>query len=97
MSQLGLFEPVDPRPKRRAVSNGNSKPKYTRYHHERAKTPHKCDFCILNQVEDRTAPVARLARYKRSAEGRTIYLCGPHTNDQRIIDGLSEVKMKPSP
>lgn len=88
-----LFDVKDKPPKRRVVKNGNSQPVWTKYHAEKAKRPHRCDFCMRNMVDDPSAPAARLARFqRRTPDGDTLYLCVPHTNDQRLIDGLEVIK-----
>lgn len=89
VGQLALFRPKDPPPKRRTVTNGNRDPKWSKY---KAVNPHRCDFCALNQAEDPFAPVARKARYRRESKDGDLYLCVPHANDQRIVDGLRSVK-----
>jgi len=65
---------------------------WTKYHAEKAKKPHKCDFCMRNMMDNPIAPAARLARFQRKAKGLTLYLCVHHTNDQRVEDGLGKVK-----
>lgn len=87
-----LFEVNDPPPKRRVVSNGSTQPVWSRYHSERTKRPHKCDHCMANMVDDPSAPAARLARYRRKTNDGDLYLCVPHTNDQRVVDGLEVIK-----
>ncbi len=96
--QESLFVPSDTPPKKRVVT-GNGKPVWTRYRPQKAKAPHKCDYCCLNQVDDPSAPAARLAQYKRTVvhpDGtREIrYLCSPHTNDQRSVDGVKPVQTR---
>ena len=88
-----LFDVDVPPPKRRVVSNGNRHPVWTKYHAEKAKKPHKCDFCMRNMIDNPFAPAARLARFqRRTHDGEVLYLCVPHTNDQRLVDGLGKVK-----
>jgi len=88
-----LFDVKDKPPKKRVVGNSHAKPVWTKYHAEKAKRPHRCDFCMRNMVDNPSAPAARLARFQRKThDGLILYLCVPHTNDQRVEDGLQVVK-----
>lgn len=88
-----LFDVKDRPPKKRVVRNGNARPVWVKYHAEKAKRPHKCDFCMRNMIDNKFAPAARLARYRRRThDGLTLYLCVPHANGQREVDGLEKIK-----
>ena len=83
--QLVIETAPQPKPRSRAVV-ATTKVEWMAY---RAVDPYPCDWCKLNQVEDRTAPIARKARYRRRAPGQPEqYLCLAHANDQRVADRL---------
>ena len=84
-----------PEPKVRYRPVSHAKPvRWSRYHWPTVKAPFKCDQCVALQVEDRAAPVARLARFRRAAEGEALYLCLEHANDQRDADHFPRFKIK---
>jgi hypothetical protein len=88
--QIALEIGPQGKPAKRAVPNGSKKPVWIKY---TAVDPYRCDWCVLNQVEDRNAPVARKARYRRRVTGEgDLYLCLLHANDQRVLDGLTKFK-----
>lgn len=88
--QLAIFDAKQRKPKKRAEPNGSKVPQWAKY---TAVNPDPCDFCKLNQVDDPNAPVARKARYRRRVPGeQDRYLCLPHANDQRVIDGYTKFR-----
>ena len=88
--QLELFDPPQARPNPRTVPATKSTPRWTRY---KAVHPYRCDFCVLNQVEDPNAPVALKARWRRQVPDEDDrFLCARHASDQRVIDGMKPLR-----
>ena len=91
VDQMELFTPTITNPRKRVDRKTTTAVRYVKY---KVKKPFPCDYCKLNQVDDPHAPIARQARYRRVVNGEDTYLCVPHTNDQRLADGLKEIRVR---
>jgi hypothetical protein len=61
----------------------------------RPKNAEKCDHCLLAMHDDRSAPAARKARWRRrDSRGGDLLLCDEHAQDQRDADHLPAIPDK---
>jgi hypothetical protein len=81
-------QPKTERPK--SIYQAEEKPKWTRH---RPVHPAKCDHCLAVLAEKGgRGGAARMACYKRTADGKSQLLCYQHMALQREADGMKALR-----
>lgn len=73
----------------KAQASGAKRPKWSKY---RAVESFKCDLCVKAMIDGGPWRAPNRATHIREWNGERAYLCYPHTQEQRVKDGL-----KPDP